>query len=151
MPFEKSFTEGTRDTNLIQRLTTPAELSGLLNLALIALRQLEKERGFRDIPVEEVKRDYERKSNTVKAFLVDMCRIDLGAPDYLGRTGELYDEYKKYCRQRKERPLDANIFGMELKKEGIEKDRLRDHGPREYYYLGVQLLSYLRGQNQSLL
>ena len=67
------------------------------------------------------------------------------------RTGELYEEYKKYCREKKERPLDANIFGMELKKEGIEKDRTRDRGPREYYYLGVKLLSYLRGRNQSLL
>jgi phage/plasmid-associated DNA primase len=89
--------------------------------------------------------------DTVKAFLADMCCIDLGAPEYLIRTGELYDEYRKYSRHKKERPLDANIFGIELKKEGIERDRLRNNGPREYYYLGVQLLSYLRGQNQSLL
>lgn len=151
LAFEKSYTEGSKDPNLIQKLTTPEELSGLLNLALIALRHLEKEGGFRDIPVEEVKRDYERKSNTVKAFLQEMCLINLGAPEFLIRTGEFHEEYRKFCRQRKERPLDANIFGVELKKEGIERDRLRDHGSREYYYFGVQLLSYLRGQNQSLL
>jgi putative DNA primase/helicase len=68
LAFEKSFTEGNRDTSLIQKLTAPDELSGLLNLALIALRQIEKEGGLRDIPVEEVKRDYERKSNTVRHF-----------------------------------------------------------------------------------
>ena len=150
LAFERSLTEGTKDTNLIQKLTTSQELSGLLNLAIIGIRQLEREGGFRDIPVEEVKKDYERKSNTVKAFLVDMCRIDLGAPDFIIYTSELYEEYKKYCGRRKERPLDANIFGIELKKEGIEKERLRGHGQREYYYIGIQLLSHIRGQNQSL-
>ena len=150
LAFEKSLTERTKDTNLIHKLTSPDELSGLLNLAIIGLRQLEKEGGFRDIPVEEVKKDYERKSNTIMAFLADMCRIDLAAPDLITPSGELYDEYTVYS-QRKERPLDANIFGMQLKKVGIEKDRLRNDGIREYYYLGVQLLSNLRGQNQALL
>jgi P4 family phage/plasmid primase-like protien len=151
LAFEKSFGEGTKDTNLIHKLTTPEELSGLLNFALVGLRQLEKEGGFRDIPVEEVKRDYERKSNTVMAFLGDMCRIDLGSPEFLVSSGKLYDEYTLYCKQRKERPLDANIFGMELKKVGIEKNRIRNNGIREYYYLGVQLVSSLRGQSQASL
>jgi len=151
LAFEKTFAEGSKDTNLIHKLNTPEELSGLLNLALIALRQLEKDGGFRDIPVEEVKRDYQRKSNTVIAFLADMCRIDLASPEFVTSSGKLYDKYTEYCKQRKERPLDANIFGMELKKVGIEKERIRNNGIREYYYLGVQLLSNMRGQNQSLL
>jgi hypothetical protein len=57
-------------------LTTDNELSGLLNLALVGLKQLEKDWSFRDISVEDVKRDYERKSNIVKAFLQDKCSID---------------------------------------------------------------------------
>ena len=76
LAFERSFTEGTKDTDLIHKLTTDEELSGLLNMALVGLRQLEKEGGFRDIAVEDVKRDYERKSNTVKAFLEDRCMMD---------------------------------------------------------------------------
>lgn len=71
LTFEKTITEDIKDTNLIHTLTTPEELSGLLNLALVGLKQLEKEGGFRDIAVDDVKRDYERKSNTVKAFLED--------------------------------------------------------------------------------
>jgi len=57
-------------------LTTDNELSGLLNLALVGLKQLEKDWSFRDISVEDVKRDYERKSNIVKAFLQDKCSIN---------------------------------------------------------------------------
>jgi putative DNA primase/helicase len=40
LAFDRVFHGITKDTNLIHRLTTPAELSGVLNLALIALRQL---------------------------------------------------------------------------------------------------------------
>ena len=57
-------------------MTTDNELSGLLNLALVGLKQLEKDWSFRDISVEDVKRDYERKSNIVKAFLQDKCSIN---------------------------------------------------------------------------
>jgi putative DNA primase/helicase len=74
--FERSFREGAKDINLIHKLTTDNELSGLLNLALVGLKQLEKHGSFRDISIEDVKRDYERKSNIVKAFLQDKCSID---------------------------------------------------------------------------
>jgi P4 family phage/plasmid primase-like protien len=148
--FEKTFTDGHKDTGLIRKLTTPEELSGLLNLALVGLKQLEKEGGFRDIAVEDIKKDYERKSNTVKAFLQDMCVIDLQAPDYLTLSAEVYDEYLEYCKQRKERPLDANVLGMKLKEAGIEKERYRTGGPREYYYIGIKLLSEIRGHNKAL-
>jgi P4 family phage/plasmid primase-like protien len=42
LSFDKVFQGMSKDTNLINKLTTPDELSGLLNLALIALRQLKK-------------------------------------------------------------------------------------------------------------
>ena len=43
MTFEKTFTEGTKDTDLIHKLTTRDKLSGRLNLALVGLKQLELE------------------------------------------------------------------------------------------------------------
>jgi P4 family phage/plasmid primase-like protien len=151
LTFEKTFTEGTKDTDLIHKITTPEELSGLLNLALVGLKQLEKNGGFRDIAVEDVKKDYERKSNTVKAFLQDKCSIDLQAPDYITPSAKVYEEYQEYCKQRRERPLDVNVLGTKLKETGIEKERMRTGGTREYYYCGIKLLSDLRGQNQALL
>lgn len=43
-----------------------------------------------------------------------------------------------------------NVFGSKLKEYGIEKERKRNYGDREYYYLGVMLRKDLQGQNQSL-
>ena len=114
LAFERSFTEGTKDTDLIHKLITDDELSGLLNLALVGLRQLEKEGGFRDIAVEDVKRDYERKSNTVKAFLEDRCMMDLQAPEYLTLSAKVYDEYQEYCRQRKRKTSRCKHSGSKI-------------------------------------
>jgi P4 family phage/plasmid primase-like protien len=51
LEFENIFEDENRDTKLIEKLTTPEELSGLLNLTLIALKKLRKDNGFKDISV----------------------------------------------------------------------------------------------------
>ena len=150
LSFDKVFQGITKDTNLINKLTTSEELSGLLNLALIALRQLKKDGGFRDISVEKVRKEYEYNANTVKAFLDDKCAIDLTSPEYCIPTVYLYNEYENFCQQKGVRALEMNTFGSKLKECGIEKDRKRNHGDRDYYYFGVILRSDLRGSNQSL-
>ena len=150
LSFDKVFQGITKDTNLINKLTTSDELSGLLNLALVALRQLRKDGGFKDISVEKVRKEYEYNANTVKAFLEEKCVIDLTSPEYCIPTVYLYNEYWNFCQEKRMRPLEMNIFGSKLKEYGIEKDRKRNHGDREYHYFGIKLRSDLRGQNQSL-
>jgi putative DNA primase/helicase len=151
LSFDRVFYGITKDTNLINKLTTSDELSGLLNLALIALRQLKSDDGFRDISVEKIRKEYEYNANTVKAFLDDRCVIDLTSPDYIIPTVYLYNEYENFCQEKRVRPLEMNVFGSKLKEYGIEKDRIRSRGDREYYYFGIKLRSDLRGLNQSLL
>jgi P4 family phage/plasmid primase-like protien len=150
LSFDRVFQGMSKDTNLINKLTTPDELSGLLNLALVALRQLKKDGGFRDISVEKVRKEYEYNANTVKAFLDDKCAIDLTSPEYCIPTVYLYNEYENFCQQKGVRALEMNTFGSKLKECGIERDRKRNHGDRDYYYFGVILRSDLRGSNQSL-
>jgi P4 family phage/plasmid primase-like protien len=150
LSFEKVFQGMTRDTNLINKLTTPDELSGLLNLALISLRRLKKDNGFKEISVEKVKKEYEYNANTVRAFLDEKCVIDLTSPEFSTSTVYLYNEYEIFCKAKQTRPLEMNVFGSKLKEYGIEKERKRNYGDREYYYFGVILRKDLQGQNQSL-
>jgi putative DNA primase/helicase len=151
LSFEKVF-EGkeTKDTNKINKLTTPEELSGLLNLALIALKQLHKDGGFKDVSVEKIRKEYDENSNAVKAFLDDKCAVDLTAPEHYTLTTNVYNEYVIYCREKNERPLEMNMFGKELAKHGIEKERIRylRGGDREYCYMGIKMRSDLSGQDQ---
>ncbi len=150
LSFDKVFQGIAKDTDLINKLTMSDELSGLLNLALIALRQLKKDGGFKDISVEKVRKQYEYNTNTVKAFLDDKCVIDLTEPEFCTPTVYLYNEYENYCQEKRVRPLEMNTFGSKLKEYGIEKERKRNHGDRDYYYFGVMLRKDLQGQNRSL-
>jgi P4 family phage/plasmid primase-like protien len=152
LPFDNLFEGESKDTSLINKLTTPEELSGLLNLALIALRQLHKNGGFKNVAVEKIRKEYEENSNTVKVFLEDKCVVDLTAPEYYTLTTNVYNEYLLACKEKGEKPLEMNVFGKELAKQGIVKERSRGRaGDREYYYIGVKLRSELRGQNQTSL
>jgi hypothetical protein len=40
---------------------------------------------------------------------------------------------------------------MKLRETGIEKERSRYRGEREYYYMGIRLRSDVRGQKQAML
>src|SRR5262249_13715351 len=92
--------EGTlKDPNLIDKLTTKEELSGLLNLALIGLRQLRRDGGFKDVSVERVKKEYDSRANTVKAFLDEKCVVDPGAAEYVTLTTNAYAEYITFCKE----------------------------------------------------
>jgi putative DNA primase/helicase len=71
IPFENSF-YGREDTGLTARLTTPEELSGILNFALAGLIRLrENDWQFSDRISSGAY--YRRKSNPVLAFLEDCC------------------------------------------------------------------------------
>ena len=56
LPFDRIFEGEKEDTDLISKLTTEEELSGLLNLAQKGLTKLIKEGGFKETPVEKIKR-----------------------------------------------------------------------------------------------
>jgi phage/plasmid-associated DNA primase len=69
LEFENVFAEN-KDTNLINKLKTEEEMSGLLNVALIALKRLIKNNEFdytKDI--ETVRKVYELNSNIMAKFV----------------------------------------------------------------------------------
>jgi putative DNA primase/helicase len=144
--FEKVFREN-KDTNLIDKLTTPEELSGLLNLALRALNQLQKDEGFMDISIEETMKQYNKNTDTTTTFLEERCILDPGNPEYNTLTTNVYNEYLIHCKEKNERPLEANAFGARLVKWGIKKERIRLNGIREYCYIGIKLKSDLEEKN----
>ncbi len=148
--FDKVFEGKIKNTDLIDKLATPQELSGLLNLALIALGQLHRDGGFKDVTVEGVKNEYDNKANIIAAFLKEECVVDLTAPEYLTLTTDVYGSYVSFCNTRREKPLEPNVFGKKLAEQGIEKERARFRGDRDYYYMGLKLRADLRGVNQAL-
>jgi putative DNA primase/helicase len=75
--FDKRFIAGKENVNLINEITTPEELSGLLSLALIGLSELIEEGGFHYKTIEEIRQEYEIHTNNVNAFLHEECVVDI--------------------------------------------------------------------------
>jgi putative DNA primase/helicase len=85
-----------KDNNIVKKITTKEELSGLLNKALDSLDSIIKNKDFSSSKgVDEIKNMWIRKSDSFLAFCLDNieeeydCRID---------KSELRNEYRKYCK-----------------------------------------------------
>jgi putative DNA primase/helicase len=101
-----------QDPTLIDRLTHPDELPGVLNWMLDGLRLLQ-ERGMR-FPSSEsssLTREIVEESNQVISFIRDECRY---TRDVTATSGELYDEYRKWCGTNGHKPLSAKGFSKQL-------------------------------------
>jgi P4 family phage/plasmid primase-like protien len=138
--FERVFEGENYDAKLIDKLTTEEEKSGLLNLALIALRQLIKDKGFIHIDdIATVERDYNLNASTVQRFVNEKCEITNDQDDFI-ICRDLWGVYLKYCKHNGLSSKDDNKFGMELKQLHIDRRQLRiGKAEREYCYLGIKL------------
>jgi len=100
----------------LKELTTPEELSGLLNLALEKLQGL-LTRGYfigeQDIDV--VRKEYQRASSSIAAFVQDCVQWTGVYEDWL-ETQELYNAYARYCREMKLNPAQLRAFCMKFPK-----------------------------------
>jgi len=116
IPFPNTFKEGEENTdiNLIDKLTTPKELSGLFNLAIKRLNELLTRGKFDKEPtIEEKRTTYIQKSNPIQFFAEFFIEQELS--EWISK-GELYNEYVKLCVNLKRTPAASNIFSKEVRR-----------------------------------
>ena len=88
-----------RDENIIDKITTPQELSGLLNKFLNGLDRLTFNKRFSSTQgSEEIKQCWIRKSNSCTAFCLNQIEEDYNS--YISRK-EFRKKYSDYCKQHK--------------------------------------------------
>lgn len=110
-----SFSEPLADPNLLQKLTTPKELSGLLNRSLTALPKLLNRGHFHgDKPTAAWREDYVRKSDPIAAFVMDVI-VEEPNPELLITRAELYQKYVQYCKENGLPPVDNSVFTRKVK------------------------------------
>ena len=138
--FKKSLPEELKDKKIIEKITTEEELSGLLNLALKALADLQERGSFiNEKSIEETEKLYSLKSEPVVMF-ADECLSD---GEYTPKD-EVYAFYKHvWCPKRGVKPEKPQTFKKSLKNfAGVEDaDRKGPDGdlrPRGY---AVELIS----------
>jgi putative DNA primase/helicase len=117
--FPNNFEEN-KDPDLINKLTTDQELSGLLNLALEGLKRLRENGKFSNIkPVENTQKEYALNSDHVLAFL-DECTL---ISETNTTKDDMYYAYGHWCCLNGIDPLPENTFCKKMSKLGIKRYR----------------------------
>lgn len=112
--FPRQFTDSEQDQDLIKKLTTPEELSGLLNLAIRGLKRL-RENGWTfsyNKSLNDVRKMYQRLSDPVYAFIEDCC--EAASPDEYITKSEMYNGYKRYASERGFKVYTQKKFGQAI-------------------------------------
>jgi len=100
------------DKNLLAKLTTPEELSGILNWALDGLdRLLKKERFSVAKTVEETRAQYVKASDPIRAFAEERLEADAKAVE---TKDDVYNAYIEYCNAHNLPSTTKNSFSMRL-------------------------------------
>ena len=125
-----------RDPNIIDKIVTPIEMTGLLNWALEGLDRLLKNNSFSYSPSsKEIETMWLRKSNSFNAFCMDCLKEDYDSK--ITKT-ELRRAYSTYCREHKlNTTSDKSIKYILSEKFGSSEDRWREGGAQIPYWGGI--------------
>ncbi|HYB07343.1 MAG TPA: phage/plasmid primase, P4 family [Nitrososphaerales archaeon] len=111
--FPHQFDGPRADKDLLKKLTTAEELSGVLNFALEGLRRL-RSNGWtfsNSRSTEEVRLDYIRRSSPMKAFLMDCT--SLKSDGVVGKKA-LFQAFVTYCSKMKLATVTSDTFYKNL-------------------------------------
>jgi len=138
VPMNQRITD--EDPRLIEKLTTEAELEGLLVKAVSGLNRL-MERGKFKLPpsVQAARREYRERLDTVEAFLSEECILSPQA--WIARP-ELYGKYQKWATDGGRPPVSAIVFNDRLR-EGFG-DRIHEgtRGGGKRVWVGIGLAAH---------
>lgn len=125
-----------KDPDIVAKLTTDDELSGLLNWALEGLARLLQQGEFSYKPkMKDVKSVWQRKSTSFNAFFDDA----LGS-DPLGQINkeEVRQKYAEYCLKNSAQPSSDKMIKWIMTSRGVWDTRFRDGMTDEYRWCGVR-------------
>jgi len=138
--FPKIFKGDSCDPNILEKLTVPEELSGLLNIALEGLKRILENDGFSySKATEEIREDYIRKSDPLAAFIMDCIEEDQSS---ILLKQQLYSLFAFYCRQNSLPAVNKDTFFKNISKHvTVTQVRLnrKDVAGRPYGFKGITL------------
>ena len=137
--------------DMLERITTKAELSGLLNKVLPLCKKILEERGFSKAGSTEATRlKYVRLSDSVYCFFDLCCTVNNGVIDECGsivsapgvvRKVDLYRAYVDFCRDERLSPLKEGKFHRKIQEHApnISEVRVKESGQTVRCWRGLEL------------
>jgi putative DNA primase/helicase len=104
-----------QNPSILDNLTTPDELSGILNWALEGFKRLETNKDFsNNKSADQTKTEWMRKANSVIAFVNDHIKSDY---DSCVVKSDFKKNYLMYCQAHKVKPLSDKVIKIALENE----------------------------------
>lgn len=136
--FPNTFEWQRADKNILKKITTQEELSGILSWALEGLKRLFSSWEFsRSASTDELRLYYERISSPIKAFVQDMVDFD---PEKHETKTDIWNMFVEYCRESRLPIISRDSFFKALSKEGqLSTERLGPRTNRAWCIVGLNL------------
>ena len=121
------------DTDIIEKISTPEELSGLLNLALDSLDRILQQKDFSySKGTKEVREMWIRQSDSFSAFCMD-CLEESSEGKVLKK--DLRKKYHIYCKKHRVRGSSDKVIKITLENNfGVIESRNMENG---YFWEGI--------------
>ena len=138
LSFPNKFEGNKDDPDLIKKLTTEEELSGIFNVLMVALKRLLNQNRIyiNEKTIEQRRERYSIVADPVKAFLEEAVAEDSLESDTVVKE-RLYQAYRQFCKNHNLAILSKENLGKIVKKrfgEGRESS-----GKRETVWKGIKL------------
>jgi P4 family phage/plasmid primase-like protien len=152
LEFNNVFEGKKADKHLLEKITTPSELSGFLNFALEGLKRLLENGDFSvNETVEQMRKQYIKRSDSVKAFIEENIEVTNEYSDWI-EIHELYKAFVRYCQKEKIATVPQRVFttdmtehcvGAEYKVHRLTKEELEDGSTKKQ----IHVWSYIKLKN----
>lgn len=146
--FTRTFSDKLANTNLINELSTPEELSGLFNWAIEGLKRLLANNGFSfSKSWEEVRDWYVRLSSPEKSYIEKCIGAD---PTGFIPKEEIYGKFLQFCKDNKLTTKSDKVFFQRLKEcyPGMSSSRITlPDGTRKNCWTGIAYIIEEKEEN----
>ena len=141
--FPYTFTEDpddgnkNKDANIIEKITTEEELSGLFNWALEGLKRVLKNEKFTHTKnTDIIKNTWLTQTNPLKVFIDTFVEVKQG--EYVEKD-VFYEKYNDFCSFHSAPTLDKNVVGRKLSKmiPQVRSSRRKIGGNRIYCWENI--------------
>jgi phage/plasmid-associated DNA primase len=130
--------ERQRDAQLLEKLSTDEELSGILNLVIYRAAEIAKTNKIIKRSGKEMFDEYDAQSSSAQTFLDQFCEYD---PEmgYKIPSSQIYDAYERWCQYTVSEIVDIGRFGKDLSDmcTGCKRSRSYVKGKKVTIYHGL--------------
>ena len=127
-----------RDIHILDKITNPQELSGLLNCCIFHTGHLLRRGHFPDRfdDIEKVKGIWQINVNPMKLFLDTNCSLNENEKE---ETHFFRTQVNAFRKEKNAMPISQNLISRKLKDLGITQIKKGPKGNQKKYYKGIKI------------